>query len=403
MILDIRKQNGRKVSEALFLATFSCYLILQLLSNDTTFIVDVPQGVIGIIRAVLLGIGIYRLSLVKSETPKSTLGLVAILFGLGLFFLIARGDYFVLDMSIVLLGSIKVPFKRIGYLYIFITAFIGVLALICSQIGVIPDYVFYSELGSRTFTRHSLGIIYPTDSFAHLFYLAIVYFIVRWKKISYIELGLWGIIGVILFIFTGARADFVCMLFVVIASLICKALKYKEIKLPSRIKAILGALVMPIGASFMILLTYFFKPYSITYSKIDTMMTQRLSLGRQGFDLYGFSPLGAANFAENGNSNGGVMKYDYVFYDSSYIKTLFKYGYIVLLVVLVIYAFIAIRLVSEKMFYAMVFVIAIAMSCIIEHHIWELSYNLSFLLLTADMSSCLQSDPLIINNNKKML
>ena len=397
MTFDITKQTGESISEAIYLAAFSCFLILGFLES-TTFTIGAPEAIISIIRSVLLGVGIYRVFVCKSELTKSTLVSVAVLFGLGLFFLIARGDYFIVDMAVVMMGSIGVPFKRIGSLYIFIAGFIGVLALICSQVGVIPDYVFYTDIGAKTVTRHSFGIIYPTDCFAHLFYLGIVYFIVRWKRITYIELGIIAAISVALFMLTGARAGFACMVLSWIMVICCKLTGYREVKISDKFKAAAGALIMPFGALFMLVLTWFFKPYNELYAKIDNVMTQRLSYGRLGFDLYGFTPLGSANFAENGNANGGVFKYDYVFYDSSYIKMLFKYGFIVLILVLVIYALISVRLVKNKMFYAVIFIAAIALSCVIEHHIWELPYNLTFLLLTADMSSCLQTHSYIINN-----
>ncbi len=397
MTFDITKQTGRSISQAVYLAAFSCFLIFGFLES-TTFTIGAPDAVVLIIRAVLFAVGIYRVLICKDEIPKASLIIVAALLGLGLFFLIARGDYFIIDMATVMMGSIGIPFKRIGCLYIFINGFLGLMALICSQTGVIPDYVFYTDIGTKMVTRHSFGIIYPTDCFAHLFYMGIAYFIVRWKRITYKELGVIAAISVILFMLTGARAGFLCMALALIMVALCKFMKYGEINISDKVKTTIGALIMPVGAAFMLLLTWFFKPYNELYARVDNIMTQRLSYGRLGFDLYGFTPLGSANFAENGNANGGIFNYDYVFYDSSYIKMLFKYGFIVLILVLAIYALISVRLVKNKMFYAVIFIVAIALSCVIEHHIWELPYNLSFLLLTADMSSCLQSNTYIINN-----
>ncbi|MCQ2516055.1 MAG: hypothetical protein MJ094_04250 [Saccharofermentans sp.] len=398
----IKKYNGKLVSEATFLAAFTCFLILKYLEG-TTFTVDYPDAIPSLLRAIILSVGLYRLIQFRGAFSRFSLSVLGCLFGLGLFFLINRGDYFILDMSITMLGAIGVPFKRIGALYIYVAVFISLLAMVCSQTGLISDYVFYTDIGSNLVTRHSFGIIYPTDCFAHLFYISIVYFIVRWKRITYLEIGVIGVLAITLFYFTGARAGFVGSIFVVISILICKIFKYRRIVTNSKIQSLIGALVMPICAAFIILLTWFFNPNNTKYVKLDNMMTQRLSLGKAGFDLYGFSPLGKSYFAENGNANGGIIRYAYVFYDSSYIKTIFKYGVIVLLLAIIVYALISIKLAHSKSFYAVIFITAIAISCVIEHHIWELSYNISFLILTADMSSCLQSTPYIINNNKIMV
>jgi len=48
----------------------------------------------------------------------------------------------------------------------------------------------------------------------------------------------------------------------------------------------------------------------------------------------------------------------------------------------------------------MIFVGVIAASFIIEHHMLELSYNITFLMLTADISTISHQTPLLNNNNK---
>ena len=387
-----------ELTEALFLTAFSCYVIFFYLQT-TTFTMAVPGIAYSIVRGVLLFCGLYRLYLWRREISPVTGGVLAVLFGLGAFYLISRGDTMVLDAAIVTAGAFKVPFRKIGIIYVFIGTFISLLALICSQTGIIVDYTFLTNYGENERLRHSLGIIYPTDFFAHITYLMVTYFLVRWTRVTYWEITGAGVILGIAYYFTSARADMIGAVLILVLMLICKIRGYRESGIPSKFKTVLMCAFMPLCALITIIITSLYNPDNAFMYKLDFMSSYRLSLGRTGMDLYGFKILGSANFAENGNANGGIRDYTYVFYDSAYIKYLFKYGIVLLLVLFLIYALIILRLKAAKMLYAMVFLGVIILSFTIEHHMLELSYNITLLALTADISTILHSGS-YININK---
>ena len=391
--------DAREWTEALFLTAFSCYVIFFYLQT-TTFSLAVPGFVYSVIRGVLLLCGLYRLYSWRSEVSPVTGTALAALMGLGIFYFVTRGDTMVLDAALMMAGAYKVSFKKIGIIYVFLGSFISLLALICSQTGIIADYTFLTNYGGEEHLRHSFGIIYPTDFLAHITFLTAVYFIVRWKRVTYLEIVSAGVILGISYYFTSARADMagaVCML---ILMLICKLAGFRELKVAPKVKAVLLSAFMPLCAVFAVILTYLYDPQNPFMYRLDSIMSYRLSLGKTGMDLSGFKLMGNANFAENGNANGGVRDYTYVFYDSAYIKYLYKYGIVLLLVMFLVYALIALRLSTSKMLYAMVFIGVITASFIIEHHMLELSYNITLLVLTADISTILQSGS-YINIKKK--
>ena len=309
----------------------------------------------------------------------------------------------VLDAALMTAAAYKVSFKRIGIIYVFTGLFISLLALVCSQTGVITDYTFLTNYGENDRIRHSLGIIYPTDCFAHIFYIAVIYFIIRWKRITYAEIIGAGAVFAVFFRLTSARADLAGALLMLLLVLVMKLTGYKGIKVNDKLRTagarVFSCILMPVCAVFILAVTYLYDSSNSFMYVLDSRMSYRLSLGKTGPDLYGFKLLGSPNFAENGNANGGIRNYTYVFYDSAYIKYLFKYGLLLLAVLFVVYALIGLRLYSSKMFYAMVFISVITLTYIIEHHMLELSYNITLLLLTADISTILQSSPYI--NNKK--
>ncbi len=387
------------MSEALYLACFTCYLIFFYLQT-TTFSLDIPEAVVSLVRGVLFFCFVYRLYSFRTEIKLPAAAALAAFFGLGVFFFTARGDLMVLDAALITGGAYKVSFKRIGILYVFTGAFISLLALVCSQTGIIVDYTFLTNYGEQENIRHSLGIIYPTDCFAHIFYLVVTYFIIRWKRVTYVEIVGAGVIFGVFYYFTSARADMAGALLMLVLMAVVKLLSGKGHGLKDAAKKVYSWILMPVCAVFIFVITYLYDPNNAFMYKLDFMTSYRLSLGKTGMDLYGFKLLGAPNFAENGNANGGIRNYAYVFYDSAYVKYLFKYGILLLIVLFVIYALIGLRLKSQNMFYGMVFISVIALSFVIEHHMLELSYNITLLLLTADISTILQSSPYINKNNK---
>lgn len=392
------KKDGRLFSEALYLASFACLLVFFFLQT-TTFTMDVPGPVYSLVRGILCFCAVYRISVYREQIGPATAVALAAFTGLGVFFLIARGDTMVLDIALLTAGAVNVSFRRILQIYVFTAAFISLLALVCSQTGVIPDYTFLTNYGADEHVRHSLGIIYPTDCFAHVFYLAAAYFLLRWKRVTWWEIAGAAVLFAVVFFFTSARADLGGAVLMLILIAAAKATGYKD-RLPKVLKQVFVWVLMPVCTAVILTLTYLYSESRPFMLKLDAMMSYRLSLGKTGLGLYGYKLLGAANFAENGNANGGVRNYTYIFYDSAYIKYLFKYGIIMLAVLFLVYALIGLRLIKTKMFYAMIFVGVIAASFIIEHHMLELSYNITFLMLTADISTISHQGSSINKNNK---
>lgn len=391
--------DGKDFTEALFLTAFSCYVIFFSLQT-TAFTMAVPGMLYTVIRGVLFFCGLYRLYAWRSETGALTGTALAALMGLGIFYLVARRDTMVLDAALVMAGAYRVSFKKIGAVYVFTGTFICLLALVCSQTGIIPDYTFLTNYGENERLRHSFGIIYPTDFYAHITYLTATYFLIRWKRVTYPEIIGAGVIFAAAYYFTSARADMIGAALMIVLMLICKIRNYGETKFPSKIRKVFLCALMPLCALVTAAVTSLYDPGNAFMYRLDSVMSYRLSLGRTGMDLYGFKLLGNANFAENGNANGGVRDYTYVFYDSAYIKYLFKYGLILLAVLFFVYALISLRLYSSKMQYALVFTAVITVSFMIEHHMLELSYNITLLLLTADISTILQNGSYIKINNR---
>ncbi len=395
--------DGKVLTEALFLTAFSFYVIFFYLQT-TTFELNIQGEYYSVLRGVLMACAVYRMYVFKDELGIPVITVLSAFVGLGIFFAVSRGDTFVLDADLITCAASRVSFKRIGVLYVYIGVLISFTAFICSRTGIIPDYVFNTNYGINESVRHSFGIIYPTDCFAHIFYLAVTYFILRWKRITYVEIIGAGAALFAVFIFTSARVDMISAGIMLAVVLICKLCKFRPLKIGKKIKAVLVSAFMPLCAAAILVVTFFYDETKPFMYSLDAKMSYRLSLGKIGMGLYGFKFLGNPDFAENGNANGGVRNYAYVFYDSAYIKYLFKYGIILLAVLFVAYALIGIRLIRKDMLYGMIFVGIITMTFMIEHHMLELSYNITLLLLTADISTILHSGaPIYINNKNDIM
>ena len=394
--LPFSEKEGR-VTEVLYLAAFCLYIIFSYLET-TTFVLRDFEILYAVIRGAVFSVALIRLHRYRDDVSKATLLLLAIFLGLGMFYLFSRGDYMVLDSALFISGAVGISFRKIGILYFYIGCFISLAAVICSRTGFIADYRFLTNYGGDAGIRHSLGIIYPTDCFAHIFYLAIVWFIIRWKRVTFPEICVAAAIFGILFRLTKARADVIFAAVILAVMLVLKICKFKVPAINKKAACVITSIVMPSCALGIILITYFYDMSNALLTRIDRTLSYRLSLGKAGMDLYGFRLLGNASFFENGNANGGIRDYAYIFYDSAYVKYLFKYGVLLLIVLFALYAMIRIRMIKNDMAYGLLFITVLSLSYMIEHHLLELSYNITLLLLTADISTILQS-PTYVNGN----
>ena len=392
-LTDIGKKTKKAVdiifviAVFLFIASYACKLTMSYFPIIDTLYVS---GTIG-----LSIIALYRVFFAYFEDKKKVvLPLLAIVFG-------AVFNYVTGNNIVLLAATAAIAGMGVSADKILISGICGNLVMICNNIYVtlmsgyglfVADnqerqYIF---LGDNTFSVSKMNNFSSTDFGAHYFWIIAPYLWVRGKKITWGEI--FGLAGLNIFIYTltAAKTALLCIFILIFCAfvmkiwpLISKNIKPKATEAKEnifvRIFNVCVKFSYVIFSAFCILFSALFTVSSPLFMTLNDLLHRRLSLAKRGMLEHGihlFSS-GIQNYGMDSSADGF-----YNFLDCSYINLLILYGVLVLLFYLLCMTSIQIK--HKKYIYGAVILAVCAFSCIEEHHLAELPYNMFMLILFAD-------------------
>ena len=200
-------------------------------------------------------------------------------------------------------------------LFIVSTAFV----LILTKFGIINDKIFSLNIRNR----HGLGFNWTTV-FPNMFMYMTLYLIyIRKSRITLYEVFIVLSIAIFCYIMTDTKSAFVLT---VLGILLAYFLKYN--KFLQKYHKIYNyiALVLPIFmASLIIIVSYLYNSDSILFSKINSILSGRLSLGKRAINEFGFIFMARTLPLVGGEPLDGST---YNFVDSSFLLYLLNFGII---------------------------------------------------------------------------
>lgn len=392
-LTDIGKKTKKAVdiifviAVFLFIASYACKLTMSYFPIIDTLYVS---GTIG-----LSIIALYRVFFAYFEDKKKVvLPLLAIVFG-------AVFNYVTGNNIVLLAATAAIAGMGVSADKILISGICGNLVMICNNIYVtlmsgyglfVADnqerqYIF---LGDNTFSVSKMNNFSSTDFGAHYFWIIAPYLWVRGKKITWGEI--FGLAGLNIFIYTltAAKTALLCIFILIFCAfvmkiwpLISKNIKPKATEAKEnifvRIFNVCVKFSYVIFSAFCILFSALFTVSSPLFMTLNDLLHRRLSLAKRGMLEHGihlFSS-GIQNYGMDSSADGF-----YNFLDCSYINLLILYGVLVLLFYLLCMTSIQIK--HKKYIYGAVILAVCAISCIEEHHLAELPYNMFMLIVFAD-------------------
>ncbi len=291
------------------------------------------------------------------------------------------GKYYALaEFGWLIAGAFDIDFKRIARLYFALSCSIMIVTIVCAQMGIIENLVFYSG----DFARYSFGFIYPTDFTAHIFFTCMVWVYIRQSRLSWPEIGIIGALGVFSFAMCHARTNSICLILSAVILLIAKLL-HKDGGFGQKLSKVLSISAVAVNgfcAVFMILLTYYYNASNTFMSTMNTVLSNRLELGRIGFDKYNVTLFGQY-VKMHGLGGNETAPSNYFYLDSSYVNTLLRYGLVVTAAALLCFLIIGIRAAKTRDSYLLIILVLISVQCMIEHHMLALAYDPFIFLITA--------------------
>lgn len=386
--------SGNKVKEVLskpingnqiYLASLVFYLFFSFLRN-TTFNPYLGSRVFNLASYVVVAALLFKVLVCDPHTKGQFWSLILMLFAI-ISWRFSTSNLILVMMAFIIAAK-DVPFRQIIKYYFYVTLIL-LLSVICfSLLGVIKDLVFVVQ--GRA-VRYSLGIVYPTDLAAHVLYLILAHAYLNYRKLNWKYYCSYLVIAAVLKFVTDARLSILCIIVTVPVLMIAKLSENPKHKISHFVLCCYWALI-PLLAFISFAGTYFFDNTNHIYYEIDHLLSGRLSYGLMA--MYRYHPITTfgQKVVENGlggskglsvfhNANVG-----YFYIDSSYLRLIIIYGAIVALIILSIMVAISLKGVFNHNYAITAIILVVTLSCFVEQHLLELSYNPFLLALLASFN-----------------
>ena len=291
-----------------------------------------------------------------------------------------RPDEYVLAFAVLFIGAYNVDYRKLLKVYLGLGISYTVFVVIGCLLGYIENLTFTLWNGN---VRNSFGFNYPTDFTAHLFFFIVAWCILRYEKITWIEIGVFA--AVMLWSYFGcyARNNTICIGLVIVLCILEKVLPAEK-KCALRENKVLKAVCVMVPFLIiggMIFLSLIYNDGNAILYKLNDVLNNRLGFGKYGFVEYGLSPWGKQIAMQGfGRIEGGTDSFwntglSYFVLDCSYVNILLQFG-VVLFCILVILQIIwqVQNYQGDRLFFIIIFIIICAQWAV-EHHYLDIAYN----------------------------
>ena len=295
------------------------------------------------------------------------------------------GDTMVFSSLLVIVACANRDIKKIVKIVMICGVSVIAVAFVLSRFGLIEDLTWTRP--DNTFARHAFGMNYCTDLACHVMFLIFLYMFYQKGKLRWWEYAIILLLCLINVLFVDGRIALFCTLAAVGGCLVKTFLDKKNCRVPAGLMrlwggALLAAFVIGAGIVFAADLFYSEDPgmwYNQSVSLGNRLWTNHVLFKELPVTLFG------TYFLQVGW--GGVSgPLDYYFWvDCSYSRVFAMYGIVAFGIYLALLTGIQLRLKKRGAYFAMFLMALVAIDCMMEHHMIEVSFNTFLLLAFADL------------------
>ncbi|MFQ9706986.1 MAG: polymerase [Limosilactobacillus pontis] len=374
--------NGQLV----YLGILSFYLFFSFLRN-TTFDPYLGSRVFNVASYVTVLLLITKFCFFDlKKNSRISLIITSILFLIAVVVWHRSNSNLILVETAFILAARNVAFDEIVKRYFYVVLVLLVLVVFFSLLGVIKDLVFVVH--GRA-VRYSLGIIYPTDLAAHILYLLLAHAYLNFSKLNWRYYCGYLVIAYLVKMITDARLSVLCIVLMIPILMSAKLAQKNKDSLSYHL-LITYWMYIPLLAFTIFAGTYFFDAQNKIYFKIDRLLSGRLGYGHLAMDLYSVTLWGQKIVEHGLGGSSGLQIFHrnnagYFFIDSSYLRLIMIYGIVAALVYILIMVFVSIKGVKLQVYQLTAVMLVVTLSCLVEQHLLELSFNPFLLALLANI------------------
>lgn len=254
-----------------------------------------------------------------------------------------------------------------------------VLLTICAALaGILPNIVENTSIGGIIRQRYSLGGIYNSYVPNVILSIAIEYiYIMRNKKIKWIEVVGLLFLNLVAFLFTQTRMPFaMCIVTIVFMIILNKQVRRNKI---SRLQSFFFRYSYIIISLISLMVIIIYTPYIEWLNNLNTILSQRLRLAQVGIFNWGISV-----FGNNVDWITDPSGYNYI--DSSYLNILICYGIVMFVLIIFLLTYISVKADKVRNFYLCLALTLWAIRAAVDPQLYIIWFN-PFLLFIGCLNS----------------
>ena len=325
---------------------------------------------------------VFRILIQKKYNWLQTAFAVGILYG-GRYLWEQNITYKTILVTFLIVGAIGISFRKLVRVYCLLVSSALIVTVCCAVSGVIENYVAIRGGAVRMF----FGINSPTNFASFVFFQILCWWYLRKEKLSYIEAGLTAAAAVILNVFSNTRTA--CALLLMTA--VCMVwIRFRCVRAGKRgeeyrmcpLVSSLGTLAYPLLAILSIGATLTYSQDSELFVKLNAWLSNRLTLGKRAFDVYGVSWFG--KYVRMFGLEGGRTADNYFYIDSSYVQLPIMFGLAAMIFLLFAFLWISCRARAQKDWIFLLILVLAGVHCVTDCHLIEIQFCPFVLALLAD-------------------
>lgn len=374
----LSKVNSYVMHDGQFWFTFAYSLWLIYTVSGTSLLRSIFPSVFMLgIRALVI------LFLLLQELSNNELNWATVIFGILL--LVAAMNFFsiksfvLVDIVLLIYCSRHVPFRRIVVITLSIIAFACLVIIICSQVGIIQDYV-WSDNGR---VRHGLGFLYTTYISIYLLTFSLLYGWLRDRRVTWLEICILFAINLGIYQLTDSRNSFVLLLMYLLAVSLLKIRSLRNALSHKLILIIMGCIVFPVYAVLSFALAWFYDPHISWMNSLNAVLSKRLSQTHASLLNYPPSIFGQkTNWVGNSIQTNGVRRTDAFgiivdrnFVDNSYVNIYIVQGILALVIAVTLFSIIGLYASRKCDVMLTIALFFVASRAVLDPQLLRLDYN----------------------------
>lgn len=363
------------VAEALYLAAFFLFLVQGFL-DTTMFAYAMPASIIPAMKGIALALVVLKMA-ISDFSSRITHVLVTLLLllvsGLSMLY---DGYAAPMQFLVMVAGASGVDFERIAKVYFWSSVVLTFATFAAAFGGIIQNVAVPRSSG----TVYAYGFYYSTEFSAHVLSITLAWLYLQRRNLSvrvYLPALLWS---ALVFVLTDGRLSFGLSVLMV-AMVALSDFHRKQRKGAYRYPRVLATSFVVMAAISIILMVTFYDTGILAW--LNDLLTNRLYYAHKGFIYYGVSAFGQQIDMTGWGGGRVVWLENYFYIDCSYVNILLRFGYVILLLVLVLCTVPYFRLRKDAGVVAWL-LFGIALASFINEHLMGIPYNFFVLMAFAE-------------------